>query len=140
MVFRHSNAAGYSFDGAGYDLNIVSATWDFDMNGQVDALTDGLLLLRHMFGLRDASLTNGVVSPDSSLTAAEVELSVESSYSIADIDDNGDVDALTDGLLLLRFLFGLRGENLVGGAIAVDASRTDSADIEAYIESLIPGI
>ena len=135
-----SNAAGYSFEGASYDLNIVNTTWDFDMNGQVDALTDGLLLLRHMFGLRDASLTNGVVSPDSPLTAAEVELSVESSYSIADIDDNGDVDALTDGLLLLRFLFGLRGENLVGGAIAVDASRTDSADVEAYLQSLIPSI
>ncbi len=29
-----SNAAGYSFDGASYDLNIVSATLDLDMNGQ----------------------------------------------------------------------------------------------------------
>ncbi|MCS5587287.1 MAG: hypothetical protein NZ697_02225, partial [Porticoccaceae bacterium] len=133
-----SNAAGYSFDGASYDLNIVNATWDFDMNGQVDALTDGLLLLRHTFGLRGSTLTDVAIAPDSPLTAAEVELSVEAAYSIADIDGDGTVDALTDGLLLLRYLFGMREESLIAGAVSPQGTRTSVADIENHIQNFIP--
>ena len=58
--------------------------------------------------------------------------------SLADIDGNGELDALTDGLLLLRYLFDLRGDSLVNSAIAADASRVSAVDIEAYIASLIP--
>ena len=36
-----------------------------------------------------------------------------------DIDGNGVAQPLTDGLLLLRYLFGLRGEALVNGAVGV---------------------
>ena len=32
-----------------------------------------------------------------------------------DIDGDGNVDALTDGLLLLRYLFGLSGDTLTVG-------------------------
>ena len=32
---------------------------DVDGNGQIDALTDGLMIIRYMFGLRGASLTPG---------------------------------------------------------------------------------
>jgi hypothetical protein len=42
------------------DISIL----DVDASGEVDALTDGLLLLRSMFGLTDDALTTGVVSPD----------------------------------------------------------------------------
>ena len=83
-------------------------------------------------------MTDGVVSPDSPLTAAEVELSVESAYSIADIDGNGNVDALTDGLLLLRYLFGLRGETLIAGAVSPQGTRTSVADIESHIQNFMP--
>jgi hypothetical protein len=34
---------------------------DFDGNGSIDALTDGLLVLRAMFGLTGAAATNGVI-------------------------------------------------------------------------------
>ena len=33
------------------------------------------------------------------------------SGAVLDIDGNGAVDALTDGLLVLRYLFGLTGRN-----------------------------
>jgi len=45
---------------------------------------------------------------------------------------------LTDGLLLLRYMFGLRGENLVNGALANGAMRTEAANVETYIQSLMP--
>jgi hypothetical protein len=72
------------------------------------------------------------------LTAKEVEANVaEATNGLADIDGNGAVDALTDGLMLLRYLFNLRGDSLIAGAVKNDATRTSAADIEAYIESLI---
>ena len=55
-----------------------------------------------------------------------------------DIDGNGSVDVLTDLMLIMRYGFGFNGEALIDGAIAEDASRTTSAEIEAYLEALIP--
>ena len=59
-------------------------------------------------------------------------------HKIADIDSNGTVDALTDGLMLLRYLFGLTGNSLIEGSVANNATRTDAVDIEAYIQSKMP--
>jgi hypothetical protein len=59
-------------------------------------------------------------------------------YSALDLDQNGSFDALTDALILLRYAFGLRGNSLVDGAIASDATRTSTAEIEAHIQSLLP--
>lgn len=53
-------------------------------------------------------------------------------YATLDIDGNGQVDALTDGVLTLRYLLGLRGPALVAGATGNCASR-DTAAIEAYL-------
>ena len=54
-----------------------------------------------------------------------------------DIDGNGKSDALTDGPLLLRYLFGLRGNSLIVGAVSSDATRKDATQIEAYIQSIV---
>jgi hypothetical protein len=59
-------------------------------------------------------------------------------FSVFDIDQNGSFDALTDGLILLRYAFGLRGETLIENVISPNAYRTSAADIEAYIESHMP--
>ena len=47
-------------------------------------------------------------------------------------------DALTDGLLILRYLFGLRGNSLIAGAIGPLATRTTAPAIEVRIETLMP--
>ena len=120
------------------DANIDEITWDFDQNGSVKALSDGLLFLRHAFGIRGDSLTSNVISPDSLLSYEEVISNVEGAYQIADIDNNDAVDPLTDGLILLRYAFGLRGDSLISGVISPDANRTTASDIEAYIESHMP--
>jgi hypothetical protein len=112
--------------------------FDFDKDGTLDALTDGLLLLRYAFGLRGDNQTNAAIGSGSSLTSEEVATNVEQAASLADIDNSGTLDALTDGLILLRYAFGLRGDYLVSGAISSDATRTLATDIEAYIESHMP--
>ena len=59
---------------------------------------------------------------------------------LLDIDDNGKVDALTDGIIILRYVFGLRGDQLINGVVAEDATRTTAEEIEAYLASLMPSI
>jgi hypothetical protein len=113
-------------------------SWDFDEDGNADALTDGLLLLRYTFGQRDEDLVKGATAEASTLTIEQVQKNVAASTSsFADIDDNGSVDALSDGLLLLRYLFGLRGDTLTSSVVANDAGRVSPTDIEAYIESFV---
>ena len=55
-----------------------------------------------------------------------------------DIDGNGTADALTDGLLVIRYLFGLRGAALTQGAVGVGAQRTTATEIETFIRSILP--
>jgi len=62
----------------------------------------------------------------------------DQSQKIHDIDDNGKVDALTDSLLIMRYIYGFKGDELIDGAVAEDAARTNAAEIEAYLEVLIP--
>src|SRR5438067_11333545 len=40
-----------------------SCSLDVDGNGSIDALTDGLLLIRAMFGLTGTAVTNGAIGP-----------------------------------------------------------------------------
>ncbi|MDC0053736.1 hypothetical protein OAK05_05670, partial [Gammaproteobacteria bacterium] len=56
--------------------------------------------------------------------------------SILDVDANGEVDALTDGLLLLRSMFGLTDDVLITGVVSADASVTDSTVIDSYISTI----
>ena len=53
-----------------------------------------------------------------------------------DVDGNGSFDALTDGLLILRYVFGFRGQTLIDGALAGNCARCDSVSVEAFIASL----
>jgi len=55
-----------------------------------------------------------------------------------DVDGNGTPDALTDVLLILRYLFGLRGDSLIAGAVDAQATRKTAPDIETYIQTLMP--
>ena len=129
---------GYSFEATNYIMNILPATWDFDGNGEADALTDGLILLRHAFGVSGPSLTNGVMALNSTMSSEEVAVAVEKAAMIADVDGNGEVNALTDALIVLRYLFGLRDQVLVDGVIASDATRISVEAIEQHIELFMP--
>ena len=55
-----------------------------------------------------------------------------------DIDGDGKAAPLTDGLLVIRYLFGFRGDSLISGAVAAGATRTTAEEIEPVIEALIP--
>ncbi len=98
------------------------------------------MFLRYAFGLTGDALISGVVASDAQYTtASDIEQELATVYtSSGDIDGNGEVDALTDGLLLLRYLFSLDGDTLTAGVIGGGATLTDSATLETYLSTLMP--
>jgi hypothetical protein len=116
----------------------VSQSLDIDGNGQYDALTDGLLLLRYLLGLTGASLTDRVIGAGAQRTTpAQITAYLDGMRGALDIDGNGSTDGLTDGLIALRYLFGMRGPTMVTGALGAGATRT-VAEIEAYLDDITP--
>jgi len=118
-----------------FSVNTFADDWDVDGNNEADALSDGLLILRYAFGLRGDSLTDGAVSPNSPYSDSEVVSRIENAMSYADVDGNGEVDALSDGLIILRYLFGIQGDTLIADTISPDATRTSIEEVVAYLEN-----
>jgi hypothetical protein len=120
----------------------INAVMDVDASitaTKYDPLTDGVLVLRYLFGLTGASLTVGSLGGTATRTDPGVLKSYLDGYHAAlDIDGNNISDALTDGLMLVRYMFGLRGPALTAGAIGTGATRNTAMDIENYIQSLVP--
>jgi hypothetical protein len=122
-----------------FSSNVLSSSFDLDIDddGKTDALTDGLLALRYMFGLSDAPLITGVIGQDASrATSLEIESYLNENRSSLDIDGNGDISALTDGLLILRNLFGLEGGTLISDVIGDQSTRSSANAIVDYINSI----
>jgi hypothetical protein len=116
----------------------ATAELDVDGNGTLDPLTDGLLVLRGLFGFTGDTLVTGAVGG----LCTRCDATAISSYlstidPMLDIDGNGSTDALTDGLLALRGLFGFSGATLITGAIGAGCTRCDAPSIEAYLVGLI---
>ena len=118
----------------------IPLSLDLDADLRADALTDGLLLLRGMFGIDGDPLILGAVSTAAAFDSAdEIQQRIQNLGNLIDADGNGSIDALTDGLLILRFLFGLGGDELVTGVLAPDATR-DSTEVYDHLIQLTPQI
>ena len=114
-------------------------SFDIDENSQAKALTDGLLVIRHLFGFTGDALATGAISTDATRDRAEdISALLADADSELDIDGNGESKALSDGLLLIRYLFGFTGDALTVGAIGEGATRDTSETIEAYISDRVP--
>lgn len=137
LIFRFI-LLGFSFillSSIGYSRAL---NWDIDGDGSADALTDGLLILRYGFGLRGESLISGILSTESIMNTSEIEERLFYTSSILDIDANGQFDALTDGLLILRYLFGIDGDALISESVANNAQRNSTTEIIQYLQKYMP--
>lgn len=118
---------------------------DIDGDGQLNALTDGLLNLRYLFGLRGDALVKNVLGQKAIQTNPHNianYLSSADCKQLFDIDhsmENGDnhPDALSDGVLFIRFLFGIRGQSLTNGTLNQRATITTSAAIASSIARIV---
>ena len=55
-----------------------------------------------------------------------------------DIDGDCESKPLSDGLLLIRYLFGFSGDSLISGAIGTGATRRTAVEVGAYIKARVP--
>jgi len=107
---------------------------DIDGNGSIDPLTDGLLILRAMFGLTGSAVTAGSIAGNATRkTWAEIQPFIQ--LGQLDIDQNGSTDPATDGLLIMRAMFGLTGTAVTNGAIGAGALRANWTAIRTYLNT-----
>jgi hypothetical protein len=152
LAIRYDDNDGYSDEQEAIDgtdpLNPFSCSqgcFSFDIDAdeklEADALTDGLLVIRHLFGFSgDALIANATSNVATRQDATEITSYLSDAASELDIDGDGEAGALTDGLLLIRYLFGFSGDALISGAVSENAQRTTAEQIEAYISERIPAI
>lgn len=126
-----------SFESTSVEIVQSQFNLDIDGNGDTDALTDGLLALRYLFAFTGNTLIDGVLGPGATRnTASEISNYLDEARDIMlDVDGNGMADALTDGILIVRYLFGFTGETLISGAVGPNATRFTAAEIEAHLVS-----
>ena len=63
----------------------------------------------------------------------KVAFSCKSGCFSFDVDENLEAQPLTDGLLVIRHLFGFSGESLTSGAVSGEANRDASEAIAGYL-------
>jgi len=114
-------------------------SFDIDGDLKVMPLTDGLLILRHLFGFTGASLTTGAIGDNAVRTSAAAITDYLNKAKL-NVDQDASARPLTDGLLVIRYLFGFRGEGLVSGAVPDPAYGPcqDAPTIESFIQSRFP--
>ena len=109
---------------------------DIDASSECEATSDGLIALRYMFGFSGASLIAGTANPDATRTAAnDIAAYLANIKPALDIDGDGRADALTDGLLIVRYMLGLRDSALVAGVVAPNPFYFPS-QMQANLQSL----
>ena len=133
--------AGLGF--VGHPIAVQRRPWtlDIDGDGQVWSDTDGNLLLRFGFGYEpdpdQTRLMVGRGARRNNPAAIEAHLQEGRRSGALDLDGNGRFDPLTDGVMILRFMDELtRGDPLTAGALATDATITDSDVIAAQLQRL----
>ena len=111
---------------------------DIDGNQSISATTDGLMLLRAMLGLTGTAVTQGATVPSvPGVRTTWEQISPYVHLAALNLDGSGNTDAATDGVLLLRAMFGLTGTAVTNG-IALMPGRT-WADIRTYLNTQCGG-
>lgn len=114
------------------------ARMDVDGSGlptRYEAATDGVLVLRYLLGLRGVSLVNNARAGGATRDAAQIAAHLDARVAAMDIDGDGAVRATSDGLLILRYMLGLRGNVLIDG---VNHGTLTATQIEAALLTLMP--
>ncbi len=119
--------------------SVVKSSLDIDGDGNVRAASDGMLLQRFLFGFTDNSLFEGdVVGENSTRGTKQILLYLSDLFlsEILDINADGKIDALSDGVLISRYMMGFLGLNLTEGVNGVDAQRFTPDKIVEYLDCL----
>ena len=108
---------------------------DIDGNQSISATTDGLMLLRAMLGLTGTAVTTGATVAGAPRTSwAQIAPYVH--LAALNLSGSGNTSAATDGVLLLRAMFGLTGTAVTHG---ITTSGQTWASIRNYLNTQCGG-
>ena len=140
VTASYATADGSALDGQDYTATSGTATFD---SGETEytvtvPITDddqGETAERFTLAL------TGLVNALEGRTSATATIVDNDSSLVLDVDGNGSVGLLTDGLLVVRYLVGAEGSALTSGAVADDAhdDRNEPDEIAAYLQGLVDG-
>jgi glucose/arabinose dehydrogenase len=112
---------------------------DVDLNGQADALSDGIVIIRHLFGFTGNALVDGSIDPLGQRTdPTAIQNYLNSISGALDVDLNQQADALSDGIVIIRSLFGFSGTALTDGVVDPTGQRTDPTVIATFLDNMNP--
>ena len=114
---------------------------DVDGDGRVQSLGDGILLIRYLAGFRGEILTSGAVNPGGTRTnPSEIVSWLDTNSPFLDTDGDTSRAPLSDGILMIRYIAGFRGDPLINSAIGENSVRANADSIAGYIEPFVnPG-
>ena len=138
LRFTGQTVIGYTLQSTPVQVTVgPSFRLDVDDNSQPQPLGDGILIIRYMAGFTGNALINGAVDPGGNRTdAGEIQGYLETGRDYLDIDGDGMINPLSDGILIIRYLAGFTGDALINGAVNPSGSRTNSQPIIAYLDAM----
>ena len=129
-------------DGVGDNADAFPSDASKTVETNSDGTSDNNAVLNDpsSFGLitiddKDSAVASAIESQISACTEAPASCGIDLSI---DVDGDGYVEPLTDGLLIIRYLLGFSGDSLIDGAVGGDATRTTPTEIEDYIKTRLP--
>jgi hypothetical protein len=97
---------------------------------------DGALIVRWLLGLRGAALTEGILAPTATRSTEAIEAHLTALGPRLHVSGVGPAPSATrDGLLIVRWMMGLRGAALLAGT---EVPPAEAALIEARLRALTP--
>ena len=113
---------------------------DIDGDGSAQALSDGILAIRYLASFTGTNLTGGAANEEGvrHLPNQVVAWLDPLRTELLDVDGDSQSLALTDGILILRYLAGFRGDILTTGAVSEQGSRTAPEEVVAHLDRFFP--
>ncbi len=119
-------------------VNVGPALLDIDASGaptKYDPATDGLMVMRFLLGYQGNAITDNATSATPGRSPAQIVTHLTSLLPLLDVDGDSSVRGTSDGLLILRYMLGLRGAALLAGAAVGPAT---ALQVETAIGRLMP--
>ncbi len=116
-------------------LDIDASAASLAAGTKYDAATDGIMVLRYLLGYTGIAITANATGSTATRDSAQIAAHLQSIQAVLDVNGDGNRMAISDGLLIVRYMLGLRGTALVGN---VSIGAFSISDIENRISRLMP--
>ncbi len=115
-----SSAPSYNFRSKPIVVEVIPGSFDIDGNGKTDTFTDGIMIVRHIFGFTGSSLISGSVADDATRSSS-TDIEAFLAKPVFDIDGSGlPAVGNRDGKMIVRYLAEFRGSALISNAVDSD--------------------